>query len=64
MLPGARKFTELGVPAGKRQLEPLEKIETLTREIEDAGDVEDPMPRIASVNVAKTKKKDDSKRAT
>jgi DNA recombination protein RmuC len=58
VLPGARKFTELGVQA-KRPIEPLNQIETMTREVEDQttgkiSDEGDQRPQIASVKVTKT----------
>lgn len=67
VLPGARKFIELGVQAGKRELEPLNEIESMTREADDLTQTQDESidvrPRIASVKVSKTKS-DDSSRAS
>jgi DNA recombination protein RmuC len=66
VLPGARKFTELGVQTGNKELEPLNEIESMTREVDDMTKLPEgkteAQPRIASVNVAKGKS-DDSNRA-
>lgn len=43
VLPGARKFVELGVHA-KKELETLEALESMPRELAESGDDDDPPP--------------------
>jgi DNA recombination protein RmuC len=70
VLPGARKFTELGVQA-KEAIGSLDQVETITREVEDRNvktesvpsESKPPAAQIASVKVTK-KKSDDSTRAS
>lgn len=51
VLPGARKFVELGVQA-KEEIAPLHDIETTTRQIEDlSGDVPAESPAITAIDV-------------
>jgi len=51
VLPGARKFVELGVQA-KQEIEPLNDIETTAREIEDlSGDAPADNPAITAIDV-------------
>jgi len=51
VLPGARKFVELGVQA-KEEIAPLNEIETTTRQIEDlSGDTPTEDPEITAIDV-------------
>jgi DNA recombination protein RmuC len=67
VLPGARKFTELGVQS-KRPMDELNEIETMTRELENLEDrgnepgKDQQPPQITSLKVSKTKG-DDSTQA-